>query len=178
MTQLSEWVHRLRDIPEAGLDISRRASPEERADVAKALGLLDCRELEARYTIRPLIEGRYLMHGAVSARVVQSCVVTLEPVENHVKASVEAVFWPAEDIVPLDAAVVEVDDELDPEPIIDDRIEAGRVVYEHLADALDPYPRKPGVTFDWKDEGKTGTETQTETRGGPFAALARLKNKT
>jgi hypothetical protein len=172
MTELSQWVHRLRDIPESGLDVSRRATPEERAEIAKAIGLVECRKLEARYTIRSLIEGRYLMHGSISAQVVQSCVVTLEPVESDVSASVEAVFWPAEDIVPSEAAVVEVEDGLDPEPIIDDQIEAGRVIYEHLADAIDPYPRKPGVTFDWKD-GKTGPEPE----GGPFAALGRLKNK-
>ena len=48
----------------------------------------------------------------------------------------------------------------------------GRVVFETLASAIDLYPRKDGAAFDWRapEPDKAGVVS-------PFAALAKLKNK-
>ena len=48
----------------------------------------------------------------------------------------------------------------------------GPVAYETLATALDPYPKREGVSFDWSQ----GEPNQAqEGQSGPFAALAALK---
>ena len=54
-----------------------------------------------------------------------------------------------------------------PEPIVDGAIDLGGITLEFLALALDPYPRKPGASFE-SSAGDTGIES-------PFAALAKLK---
>ena len=61
----------------------------------------------------------------------------------------------------------------DIEPYEDGRIDVGAIVYEHLSAALDPYPRKEGVEFDWVDPKIAADPTAVS----PFAALAKLKPK-
>ena len=54
-----------------------------------------------------------------------------------------------------------------PDPIIDGKIDLGALLVEFVALGLDPFPRKPGVVFDFKDEADVIEH--------PMAALARLK---
>ena len=35
-----------------------------------------------------------------------------------------------------------------PEAVVDGRIDLGPVIYESLATSLDPYPKRPGASFD------------------------------
>jgi hypothetical protein len=61
-----------------------------------------------------------------------------------------------------------------PEAIVEGRIDLGPVIYESLATALDPYPKREGARFRWaEDEGKEAETAKT----GPFAALAALKQR-
>jgi hypothetical protein len=53
-----------------------------------------------------------------------------------------------------------------PDEIVNGYIDLGALTAEFLALGLDPYPRKPGVDFDFKGE---------EQRDSPFAALSKLK---
>jgi hypothetical protein len=53
------------------------------------------------------------------------------------------------------------------EPIVHDRIEVGRIVYEHVAAALDPYPRKEGASLEQADP-------EAGERESPFAVLSKL----
>ena len=109
------------------------------------------------------------MTGTVDVTVTQTCVVTLEEIECRYSAPLNVEFWPAEMLAE------EGEDEIDPlaadrEPIEEGRIDVGRIVYEELASAIDPFPRREGAAFDWED--KEGAE-----RTHPFAQLARLKRK-
>src|SRR3972149_470610 len=62
---------------------------------------------------------------------------------------------------------------LAPEPIAGGEIDLGPIIYEPLATALDPYPKREGARFQWSQGGAEG---QGEEGGkGPFAALAKLK---
>jgi hypothetical protein len=45
-------------------------------------------------------------------------------------------------------------------------------MYETLATALDPYPKRPDASFDWS---QASPPAAGEARTGPFAALAALK---
>lgn len=111
--------------------------------------------------------------GDLEAEVIQTCVVTLEPVRNTVQDSFEALFAP-ESLVPDYSEEMEVDasilDEEIIEPIVNGRIDIGELTAQHLSLALDPYPRCPGVDL---PEGAEVEET--EERPNPFAALERLK---
>ena len=52
-------------------------------------------------------------------------------------------------------------------------IDVGRVVFETLSAALDPYPRKNGASLEWQDpESAEGVGAS-----GPFGALKKLKDQ-
>jgi hypothetical protein len=54
---------------------------------------------------------------------------------------------------------------------VDGRIAPGPVVYETLATSLDPYPKRPGASFDRLQN----VAAPADGKSGPFAALAALK---
>lgn len=166
-----EWSHSVGEIPETGLAAERRATPEARTRIAAALDLIACSRLEARYSLQPLAQGRYLLEGTIDADVVQTCVVTLEPVEGHISEPFEVEFRPW----PSGAGVTEFDalEARDIEPLEGDKIPVGRIVYEQLASAIDPYPRKEGAMLEQPAE-KT---EEVEEAVNPFAVLKQLKPK-
>lgn len=144
------------------------ASPAERRALAARFAIPAIARLDARVRIVRLPRAdRFRVTGELAADVVQTCVVTLEPVPQHVVATFDLAFeragWAAE---PAEV-VIETDE--DPEPLYGDRIDIGEVVAEELALALDPYPRAPGQAFaEPEDPGR-------ERPDSPFAALAALK---
>jgi uncharacterized metal-binding protein YceD (DUF177 family) len=173
---LAAWSHRVADVPERGLDVTRNATPAELAAIAAALDLVACERLQARYRLQALGGGRYLLEGELSAHVVQACVVSLEPVPGDVSETFEEEFWPPDQ---LPVAVNGLDGEqealsvLIAEPIREGRLDAGRIVYEHLATALDPFPRKEGAEL----PPEVADAAPRAERDNPFAVLARLKKE-
>ena len=173
-TALSSWTHRLTDVSERGLEVRRSATPEERAAAAAELDLLSCDRLDVDYRIREMAGGRYRLTGRFVADVVQACVVTLEPVADHIEEELDEEFWPEEQI-PKSGAGLEGEQEAlaatIAEPIESGRLEVGRVFYERLGTALEPFPRKPGAELDLE-----AINAASDVRpAGPFAVLAKLK---
>ncbi len=61
-----------------------------------------------------------------------------------------------------------------PEPIVEGRIDIGEAVAQQLALALDPYPRKPGISL----EDVIGNAAAGDDRpASPFAVLAGLVDR-
>ena len=136
------------------------ASVEERAALAARLQIPEVRSLWCRFTLRRRGEA-VLAEGEMRAAVVQSCVVSLDPVEQAVAETFRVRFVPAG---------TEKDDE-DPEspdelPYEGDTIDLGEAAAEQLALALDPYPRHPDAVLD--------PAAQDEPSPG-FAGLAALR---
>ena len=101
--------------------------------------------------------------------------VTLEPIDSTIEEAFEAVFWPQEHMPAPENGELALDDEPEREPIIAGQIAVGRVVFESLAAALDPFPRKPGAVLDWQPQVSTGAAGDKP--ASPFAVLANLKPK-
>ena len=174
MSDELEWNYAIDDIPETGLQADRTGTPEERATVARALDLLSVPRLSAQYAIAPRSGGHFRLTGSVKAQVEQSCVVTLEPLTNEITERFSVDYWPENDLPEPSGGVIDVHDEPDLEPIVGHQIKVGRVVFDTLAGAIDLFPRKPGVTL----ESSELTPKDTQSQGsGPFAALAKMKNK-
>ncbi|MGH6832500.1 MAG: YceD family protein, partial [Methyloceanibacter sp.] len=115
--------------------------------------------------------------GRLRANVTQTCVVSLDPVEASLDVPVEVEFWPAALIEELERSAEEEGNLglLDwPEAVVDGRIDLGPVIYETLATALEPYPKREGVSFDWSQDP---SEEAPSAKSGPFAALAALKRR-
>ena len=156
---------RFEDVPETGLHFDLVADEHVRAGLATLAGVRDMPRLEAAIDVARY-GGGLRATGRVSATVEQTCVVTLEPVENRVDEAIDVIFVPSStgDVADQNAAS-EADEP--PEVLSDGTADLGAIAAEFLLLGIDPYPRKPGAVFaPPADEGAATT---------PFAALARLK---
>lgn len=172
MSEALDWSYRVTDIPDGGLREKREAAADERARLAEALDIVAVGRLVCEFTIRSIGKGHYRLAGKVAAAVTQACVVTLEPVEQNAEGTFDVEFWPPAALPESSEEEVEALSASEIEPIEHGRIDAGRIVFETIATALDPYPRKQGAEF--RAEGVTN---QGPSEAGPFAALKRLKDQ-
>jgi uncharacterized metal-binding protein YceD (DUF177 family) len=151
-----------------------KANPAECRKLADRLELQSLENLNATVRLRRIRGGKMIrVAGHLEADVVQTCVVTLEPVANHVSDEFETIFAPSH-LIPEVSAEVEIDPDAEepPEPLVDNRIDIGELTTQHLSLALDPYPRCPGIGFE--DHIEEEDELPVE-RPNPFLALAKLK---
>jgi len=165
----TSWNEPVRNIPEAGVERTRGLSPSETAALVAALDLLAIPAFEITYRIRPSSNGRYLLKGRLKAIVEQTCVVSLKPVRSEIGQDIDIAFWPASDIEAPESGAIDIEDETEPEPIEDGVLPVGRVVFETLAAAIDPFPRAPDAKLDWTPP------KDADAKVSPFAALAKLK---
>ena len=81
----------LDDIPDTGLHMEIDASPETRAALAALAGVRELPQLSATFDLIRWARASMSAAGC-SARVGQTCVVTLEPVENEIDEPVDVMF--------------------------------------------------------------------------------------
>jgi uncharacterized metal-binding protein YceD (DUF177 family) len=149
----------------------------EMSAIARMLALVALEGLSFTYRLDHGGGGRLRLTGRLRANVTQTCVVSLDPVEASLDVPVEVEFWPAALIEELERSAEEEGNLglLDwPEAVVDGRIDLGPVIYETLATALEPYPKREGVSFDWS---QGPSEEAPSAKSGPFAALAALKRR-
>ena len=154
------------NIPPRGQEVHVEATAEECAALAADFGLPGIRRLSGDYRLTNSAKGVHVT-GLVKASITQICVVTLEPFDSDVEEEVEVDFaepagMPAEP--PTDINEYEPPDE-----IVNGQVDLGALTSEFLVLGLDPYPRKPGVDFEYRDPA--------DGKDSPFAALGNLKPK-
>ena len=140
-------------IPETGLHRDIEADQAIRNAVADVGGLREVLSAQASFDVTPTSGGRFHVAGHVRARVGQTCVVTLEEIENDIDEPVDLTFAPPEQIPQMAALVDEAEESEEetpdpPEPIENGMIDLGRVATDALYLAVDPYPRKAGAVFE------------------------------
>ncbi|MFA5901312.1 MAG: DUF177 domain-containing protein [Hyphomicrobium sp.] len=170
MIEILDWSYRVSEVPEAGLRVTREATDAERARVAEDLEIEACRRLLCEFSIRAIGKGHYRLAGKVTADVTQACIVTLEPVEQTAEGAFSVEFWPTGAIPGTPEEEQEALSAAEIEPIEHGRIDAGRIIFETLATALDPYPRKPGAEL-----GEEHAQPAGSAGLSPFAALKKLR---
>ena len=91
-----EFSRRIRvdSVSDRGLDVTIEATPAERQALATRFELQSIDALASTMTLRRVRGEMVKVAGSLSADVVQTCVVTLEPVPDHVQDSFEALFAP------------------------------------------------------------------------------------
>jgi Large ribosomal RNA subunit accumulation protein YceD len=165
------------EVAEGGLDVAIEADPASLAALAKMDGLSAIASLTAEFHVAATGQERFNVSGEMRARVTQICVVSLEPFESEIVEPIDVDFAPPEDVAKAEAASLAARDDADlhderdpPDPIIDGKIDLGALAAEFLALGLDPYPRKPGVSFQSPvDPG--------DVDANPFSVLGRLKER-
>jgi uncharacterized metal-binding protein YceD (DUF177 family) len=153
-------------------------SPEgdEARLVARFLGLEALPSLRFRGELAPAGAEGWRIEGQLSAEVVQSCVVTLEPVAQRIEETVARDYVPETEYRPPDGIDLDPDAEDDPDPF-GAVIDPGLLALESLALALDPYPRAPGVRPAEYRAAPPGVAPIADGDLKPFAKLAVLKEK-
>jgi uncharacterized metal-binding protein YceD (DUF177 family) len=159
-------------IPERGLHRELDADEAQRKAIAEIGGLHEVISAHASFDVTAKSGGRYHVAGHVRARVGQTCVVTLDPIESDIDEQIDLMFAPPEQIPALsdlaDDAAADHDDIDPPEPIEGGVIDLGRLATDVLLLGIDPYPRKPDAVFDHET-------TAPDPKDHPFAALKALK---
>lgn len=162
-------------IPETGLHRDIEADQAIRNAIADVGDLRDVLSAQASFDVTPKSGGRVHVSGNVRARIGQTCVVTLDPMESDIDEAIDLIFAPPEQI-PQMAALVDEAEHTDgetpdpPEPIENGIIDLGRVATDALYLAVNPYPRKPDAVFEPLIEA-------VDPEDHPFAALKALKVK-
>jgi uncharacterized metal-binding protein YceD (DUF177 family) len=147
------------------------AEEVERIGLARRFGLVSIDRLAADLLLSRKDQD-VLLHGTLSANIVQACVATGVPLDAAIEAPFDLVFRPQPE-----AAVPEEEIELEPDEldiVFYDKaaIDVGEAVAETLLLSLDPYPRAPGAEEILRKAG-----VKSEAEAGPFGALARLRDK-
>lgn len=168
MKDLFDWQVALGEIGSHGARGTHSATREERQELARVLDIKSCERLEVEYTVQPLRSGLYRLTGRIVADVVQPCVITLEPVTQHIDEAINVELRPTDMMSEVEEGERDVLQLPDIEPIEDDVVNVGLIVLEHLSTAVDPYPRVPGA------EMNVATTTP-EPAANPFAVLKTLK---
>ncbi len=164
----------LEDVSETGEHFDLEADAAVRAAVARVAGLRDLPCLKASFDVTRRGDGGLHVLGSVSATVGQTCVVTLEPLDNEIEENIDLTFMPQQTAETSDdseedkSQTADVDLEA-PEPLIDGAVDLGALATEFLILGLDPYPRKPGAVFQAPQDDKPDPS--------PFAALAKLTER-
>jgi len=148
------------------------ANAQERQQTAKLLDVLAVDLLEFSADLSPAGDGAFDVTGSVSARLVQTCVITLEPITVEIENAINARFVPDQALQHDDTEELNPDVR-DLEPLGDGSMDLGQLAYEHLVIALDPYPKRAGSAFD--ESHYDGAKEQGEDH--PFSALRQLKER-
>ena len=153
------------NIPPQGTRTAVEANAEECAALARDFKLPAIHALAGEYRLTSSAKGIHVT-GRVKARIAQTCVVTLDPFESEIDEEVDVDFaepsgMPAE-------PPTEMHEYEPPDEIVNGQVDLGALTAEFLVLGLDPYPRKPGVAFDFPSEDRPES---------PFAALGKLKRE-
>jgi uncharacterized metal-binding protein YceD (DUF177 family) len=153
---------RLHQVP-GGVKRTLEPDAAARARIVKALDLASLDAFTAEMDLAPSPAG-WRLSGRVSARLAQTCGITLEPLPLEIDASfaltlAEAVEEDSEEIIII------LDDE-SPDLIENGQIDLGQYAVEQLALRLDPFPRKPGAEF---------VQPPEPAEISPFAVLKQLR---
>ena len=160
-------------IPDTGLHRDIEAGPAARDAMAELGGLREILSASASLDVTPKGGGRVHVTGRVQARIGQTCVVSLEPIENDLDEAIDQIFAPPEQVPQLadlidEAAESEAEIPDPPEPIENGMIDLGRLATDALFLAIDPYPRKPDAVFE-------APVVPPDPEDHPFAALKALQ---
>jgi hypothetical protein len=160
-------------IPDAGLHRDIEAGRAVREAMAEVAGLREILSASASLDVTPKSGGRFHVAGRVRARIGQTCVVTLDPIENDIDEPIDLIFAPPEQIPELsdlvdEAAESDVEIPDPPEPIVNGVIDLGRLATDALFLGVDPYPRKPDAVFEVP-------VVPPDPEDHPFAALKALQ---
>ncbi len=141
-------IERIVDIDRMGANgstaIDIAASEGERAALAKRFGFLGLPAFSARVTVDRQLGGRVVVEGRLRGKIVQACILTLDPVMQDLDETFRIVFKQdlTEERDPESGEAL-VNPQADaPEPLSGNLLDVGEIVAEQLS--LRPTPIRAG----------------------------------
>jgi uncharacterized metal-binding protein YceD (DUF177 family) len=170
MTRSWTFPVRLRDVGQEPTTYDLAPDVDQRAAIAREVGLQSLQALTGRLTVRSWMDGVEIT-GRFKATVGQVCSVSSDPFEQPLDGEIEIRAVPASSsLAPsADGGEIEFDPEApDPPDVLEgDTVDLAGYVVEHLALEIDPFPRKPGAEFEYTPDPEPES---------PFAVLQKLKD--
>ncbi|MGD9916318.1 MAG: DUF177 domain-containing protein [Rhizobiaceae bacterium] len=164
-------------MPRAGLPVVMDANSEQREALARAHGLLSVERYHIDLLATAWKRNGVSVTGKVEADITQACVVTLAPVEQHIEEEVSGLFFPEDSRIGRGGfehageIILDPDGPDAPETFTGDTIDVGALAEEFFALAIEPYPRKAGVSAE-----ATAPAEEPE-KPSAFAKLEALRRK-
>ena len=161
-------------VPDKTREETVTATPAECTALAARLDLRELESLSATLAIRRVSGGSILrVTGKLTAEVVQTCVVSLQPVPATIDARFETFFsQDAETDSQGKELSFTAEDEDAPEMVVNGMIDLGELVTQYLSLNLEPYPRAPGVSL----AAQLAAIGLSQEKPNPFAVLESLKD--
>ena len=174
----------LSSIEKGGYKINIEANEKEKEGLSHRFEVDEIRSFSADLTVYPKADQMtYKVQGRFTADVMQSCIVSGDPVSSHLEDRFEAWYRDQSKILSFIDKKQKIDEweegdehelrseEEDPEILNDGILDLGEVAAQFLGLAINPYPKA--------EENLTGDhiETKEEDKPNPFAKLAALKTK-
>ena len=157
---------RIVSLAQIGADPFRQeiaATEAERDALARRFDLFALDRLAAEVELTRQSSGGILLRASFEAAFVQSCVITLDPVEGAMAADFTLRYGPSDAEADQGA-----DDDAAFEPLTGDFIDIGEAVAQEFSLALPSFPRSPGAVLELEEPPP---------EAGPLAALARLADR-
>lgn len=145
-------------LPEKGMPLVIEADEKQRAALAADHGLLSVERWRAELLVARWKRNGVRVSGHVEADITQECVVTLEPLPAHISEEVSALYFSEDSELGRLGFHTEGEIHLDaegpdsPESFSGDTIDVGALAEQVFGLAIDPYPRKEGVSVDQAGE--------------------------
>ncbi|MEI7871403.1 MAG: DUF177 domain-containing protein [Alphaproteobacteria bacterium] len=165
----------------SGTALNIVASESECTALAKRFDFLGLSGFAARVTVDLPIGGQVVVEGRLRGKIVQACVLSLEPVTQILDDAFRIVFKKdlAEELDPESGEAVLNAQADAPEPLVGNMLDVGEIVAEQLALVAEPYPRRAGVKLEdvLPKSGGGARRGAPGQQRHPFAGLAALRDK-
>lgn len=149
------------------------ADEKMRADIAEALNVPAVKKLKLSGQIAGYGNKDWKLKAALGATVVQSCVITLEPVTTRIDETVVRTY--VSEFVIGEGSEIELpeDDSLEAIP---SEIDLQDLIVEALEIALPAYPKKDGAELGEAVFTEPGNVAMTDEDAKPFSSLSGLRD--
>lgn len=141
-------------LPHKGLMVVIDADAAQRIALAEEHDLLSVERYRAELLVAPWKRNGVKVSGHVVADITQACIVTLEPVAAHIDEPVDALLLPEQSKLGRQGfdgggeILLDAEGPDSPETFSGDTIDVGALAEQFFGLAIDPYPRKQGVSLD------------------------------
>jgi len=173
MSDLPTHIIRFADLPgRKRSQFTIQPDAAGRRALAQTLGLQSIRKIRFDGMLIPMGKRDWRIEAKLGATIVQSCVVTLEPITTRIDEEVMRSYLTEIDTPDETEVEMVEDDTTDPLPDTLDLIE---VMTEALVLAMPAYPRIDGADPATLGVTEPGKQLMTDEDARPFAGLAALR---